>query len=145
MTAILFRTPCSLFAAVWVRNPVKEADVSPVPTSLLASRRHLVLSAHRACRSLREGSSISKHFRYEMLACVTGVREISKLMKLRGDAYVLVRMCSELEECLSWLVRVTAKQEPVTEIYEGVFEGATCTGSEELVAMEAGALLELER
>ncbi len=141
---MLFRTPCSYFVVVWAKEPVNESDVSSVPAELLTSRRHLVLAAHRACRALKAGKSISKYFKYEMLACVTGIREISKLKELKGDRWAVVKMCKDPDDCLSWLLRKLILLNVVDETY-GPSEESLCTDNRDAIAMERGALLELER
>ncbi len=142
---MIFKTQCAHFAVIWLRgDPPEEPYVSSVPVELLASRRHLILAAHRACRAMKEGVSISRHFRYEMLACVTGIREISKLKGMRGNRWVAIKMCDSLEECLSWLVRQLSKHELIGEVY-GLTGRSLCTDHHDVDAMERGALLELDR
>jgi len=81
-----------------------------VPSDMAASIRHLVLAALRASRSLKKGVNIADVFAYELGICLTGNREISKVIsamrRSHSEGYILVAVCKDPLECRSLLMEI---------------------------------------
>ncbi len=122
-----------------------------VPSNIAASLRHLVLAALRASRSIKRGVNIADVFTYELGICLIGTREISKVISaMRRDChegYALVAVCENSLECRSMLMDVLMEGAILGDV-RATYEPEnlpTCSNIEDTLAMEKGALVELDR
>lgn len=151
----LFKTKCGfILVAGLVTSDKMPLSFLPertalVPVELVASMRHLVMAALRACRALSKGVNVAEAFAYELGACLTGVREVSKLRLILSSPSpkVFVSICENVADCLKPLVAVLAWGSRLTDV-EPKYEPdslPSCSDNIEVLAMEEGALLELDR
>ena len=123
-----------------------------VPSDIVASLRHLVLAALRASRSLKKGVNIADVFAYELGICLTGDREISKVISVirRRDyrkGYTLVAVCENPLECRSMLMNILMRGAMLGNV-RALYEPESfpiCSNIEDIPAMGKGALVELDR
>ncbi len=132
-------------------NSMRQDLAAIVPSNMFSSLRHLVLAAIRAYRSIKEGVNIANVFPYELGICLIGSREISKVIKaMRGEenkGYALVSVCEDPLECRSLLMDVLMEGARLGKV-EALYRPKNlpiCSGNEDVLAMEEGALIELDR
>ncbi len=150
----LFKSKYGFILVVGLKHPpnsMKQDLVAIVPSNMFSSLRHLVLAALRAYRSIREGVNIANAFSYELGICLIGSREISKVIKAMrgggGRGYALVSVCEDPLECRSLLMSILMKGARLGKV-EALYKPRKlpiCSGNEDVLAMEEGALIELDR
>lgn len=151
----LFKTECG-FILVTGLLPSEKTSLSAlpdrvalVPVELVASLRHIVMAAFRALRALTTGRNVAEAFAYELGACLTGVREVSRIRQVLSSSgpKVLVSVCEDVSDCLEPLMTLLAWGSRLTDVEPGYKPDnlPSCSGSTEALAMEEGAMLELDR
>ncbi len=130
---------------------IDRSSVGFIPVSIISSIRHLIMAAHRACRAFKERKNIADAFAYELAICLTGSREISRIrsqiIQKLGD-YVLVILGSSPLACKDQLLSLlysTAITPKNVEFPSRSIDLPTCSGLEDTLSMENGAMVELDR
>jgi len=159
-TPKLFRSKCGYIMAMGVslNRPIEElhdfidrSKVGFIPVSMISSIRHLIMAAHRACRAFKEGKNIADAFVYELAICLTGSREISRIRSQiiqKLDDYVLVIIDSSPLACKDHLLSLlysAAISPKNVEFPPRFIDLPTCSGLEDTLSMENGAIVELDR
>lgn len=150
----LFKTECGFILVAGLTSEDIALSSLPgrvalIPTELVASIRHLVMAALRACRALAGGRNVAEAFAYELGACLTGVREVSRLKAILPSSgpKVFVSVCEDVTDCLKPLITVLAWGPLLKDVEAGYKPGRlpSCSDNTEVLAMEEGAMLELDR
>ncbi len=148
----LFKSSCSyiLVAGLAGEAVILRGNAALIPSGMYASLRHLVMAAHRACRSIKRGTNIADAFAYELGICLSGEREIEKVrrrMSAGSGSFAFVAICDEPMECLEHLLRALSSGMGLSELRAGwrVEERPHCSDEADVLAMEEGAMLELDR
>ena len=99
---------------------------------------------------MRSGENIAEDFAYELGICLTGIREISRvreLLSVTSDTFALVSVCEEPLRCLSHLVVALASGMSPADLVPGldVEDMPHCSDEADALAMERGAMVELDR
>ncbi len=151
----IFRSECGFILVVGLLPSEKTSlsalpdRVALIPTELVASLRHLVMASFRACRALATERNVAEAFAYELGACLTGVREVSKIRQALTSLgpKVLVTICESLDDCLEPLMTMLVWGSRLTDVEPRYMPGSlpSCSGNIEALAMEEGAMLELDR
>ncbi|MCD6348241.1 MAG: hypothetical protein J7L91_01270 [Candidatus Korarchaeota archaeon] len=151
---LLFRTDCGYILVAGLGTPPPKTDLSQrmvaVPSSMFASLRHLIMAAFRACRSIAKGVNIADAFAYELVICLTGIREISKLkeeLAKPSKGYALIVLCDHPFACRSLLLNLLVRGAKLVEVEPAYIPRKlpSCSDSGEALAMEEGAMVELDR
>jgi len=149
---LLFRSSCGYILVTGLAGEAVtlRGNAALIPSRMYASLRHLVMAAHRACRSIRRGVNIADAFAYELGMCLLGSREIDKVrrsMSVDSGGFAFVSVCDEPMECLGYLLRALTTGMELSDLRAGlsVEERPHCSDEIDALAMEEGAMLELDR
>ncbi len=149
---LLFRSSCGyiLIAGLAGEAVILRRNAALIPPGMYASLRHLVMASHRACRSIKRGINIADAFAYELGICLLGRREIERIkryMPAGSGSFAFVTICNEPMECLRHLLRALVSGMELSELRAGwkVEEMPHCSEEADVLAMEEGAMLELDR
>ncbi|MDK2383915.1 MAG: hypothetical protein QI199_03775 [Candidatus Korarchaeota archaeon] len=151
----LFRTECGFILVAGLLPTGKlplsalPGRIALVPVELVASLRHIVMAAFRACRALNTGKNVAEAFAYELGACLMGVREVSRIRQALSSSgpKVFVSICEDVGDCLRPLMTMLAWGSRLIDVEPRYRPDdlPSCSGNVEALAMEEGAMLELDR